>query len=1023
MISWLLIGLMVFVLVGVLWYRQRVEGFDADVPTLTAQRQLLQMEGERRFNPLASVQAPLNIVSADQVQAAVQQVVPVPTTAAQSLLSLLGITQMGAADDGTNKQGAGVEQTGMVQEKINFCESLKSLDCEQLDDSRLAECGICLDGGKDSQGNFHRGGMYISADDQIRANEASNATGAPAVYQPTIGTCPPKNFVLMRKNCDVRKSQIKCLKAGAATSTNECGQCYAATPGGYQGLLYVGKKPRSFTANLNVSHPGGHSYNGAGTVVSYTDTNGTAQSLTIPYSNNPLLDPQVLPLTNVNEGTQLSIAVYGAPMIWCAWLSDPATGQRTVSLDIGITAIAPANGYEVAGDKNSGPVATATAEYNSDVWATYKPSVPNTVLFFQRRSETMGGMITAAWYGNTVPQSANAMGNWVTDQVKGNAGSNTAVAVSNDTFGGDPSPGTVKHLWLWFDSGAGPITQEGNTLPASAIAQSLTISATVPASLVPPSYADDVAGCPTGPMVLTEIGAGLMGSHSCFKPDGSFNPTPYCLQELFQAAGGTQQGSAWPATQDAATALVQMDPTTGKPSIDATTAFLNNLGSVATYGVTTTGQPVDFNTFKSASMQMLGTQPLNPCDGPAATTGPQSPECLDYLYRTSGNPGQDASPVDPTSLPYAYCGPAGTMAPLNPDGSVNQQAAAAANANGSVTNIRQFYQKFFTDTQSSDFTTQAGAMSSCFGTTIPAPTEAPSACPSANPDDWQCMTPAQFGQQEVFAVCPVPRVPFSQAEAVCAQYGARLATPDEVTAAQAAGAQWCGCGWTTDGNAYFPMQQNIPTNPGCGGPGVQNCGPNAANAQSLGCVTCVGVKPSSDPTGVIQQWSSATGLSGSPDPNGAWNNPAATYGMASPTSVPAIRQTPTASANGIKQQCASQDGQSCYGFPSADACAAWTQNQSSMTLNPIPFAFPTGWQNGRLVTNTDTDQIFFNRNGSNILNYVSTCVPCSDGYNVCNPGAIAQSFNSATQAQNYVVGPDFVCGDANFIDQSMMARD
>jgi hypothetical protein len=442
-----------------------------------------------------------------------------------------------------------------------------------------------------------------------------------------------------------------------------------------------------------------------------------------------------------------------------------------------------------------------------------------------------------------------------------------------------------------------------------------------------------------------------------------------------------------------------MDPTTGAPSLDATTAYLNNQGSIATYGVTTAGQPVDFNTFKSAAMQMLGTQPLNPCDGPAATTGPQSPECLDYLYRTSGNPGQDASPVDPTSLPYAYCGPAGTAAPLNPDGSVNQAAVTAANANGSVTNIRQFFQTLFNQTQSSDFATQAGAMGSCYGTTIAPPSDPTSACPPANPDDWQCFSPAQFGQQEVFSVCPggQPNVTQANAAATCAQYGARVATPDEMTASAAAGAQWMTCGWATDGNAYQPV-----------GGASSSCG-----APSAACVTCMGVKPAGpDPTNTIQPFNL----------QGSWNNPSATYGMPSDTSVPAIRQTPTAQVNGIKQQCASADGQSCYGFPSVDACAAWTQNQSSQTLNPIPFAFPTGWSNGRLVSNTDTGQIFFNRTGSNILNYISTCIPCQDGYNVCVPSEITLNFNSAQQAQNYVVGPDFICGDANYIDYSMMAR-
>jgi hypothetical protein len=144
--------------------------------------------------------------------------------------------------------------------------------------------------------------------------------------------------------------------------------------------------------------------------------------------------------------------------------------------------------------------------------------------------------------------------------------------------------------------------------------------------------------------------------------------------------------------------------------------------------------------------------------------------------------------------------------------------------------------------------------------------------------------------------------------------------------------------------------------------------------------------------------------------------------MASATSVPAIRQTPAAQANGIKQQCASADGQSCYGFPSADACNAWTQNQSSQTLNPIPFAFPTGWQNGKIVRASDTGDISFVRNGSNIMNYISQCVPCADGVNVCSPGMWAQQAPSSQLAQNYVVGPDFVCGDANFIDQSMQAR-
>jgi hypothetical protein len=333
---------------------------------------------------------------------------------------------------------------------------------------------------------------------------------------------------------------------------------------------------------------------------------------------------------------------------------------------------------------------------------------------------------------------------------------------------------------------------------------------------------------------------------------------------------------------------------------------------------------------------------------------------------------------------------------------VNQAAATAANAYGSVTNIRQFFQTLFTSTQSSDFATQAGAMSSCFGTLIQPPSDPTSACPAANPDDWQCFTPQQFQRKEVFAVCPGGQANVTQAnaEATCAQYGARVATSDEITTAATTGAQWTNCGWATDGNAYQPVNG---VSSSCGTP-------------SAACATCVGVKPQTqDPTNSIQPFNTG----------GAWNDPNATYGVGiADPGFPAVRQTPVAQVNGVKQQCASADGQSCYSFPTPDACNAWTQNQSSMSLNPVPFSWFTGWNGygGKIVGNTDTGQMFYNQNGSNILNYIGTCVPCSDGYNVCGPANVSQTFNSATQAQNYVVGPDFVCGDANFIDQSMMAR-
>lgn len=48
-------------------------------------------------------------------------------------------------------------------------------------------------------------------------------------------------------------------------------------------------------------------------------------------------------------------------------------------------------------------------------------------------------------------------------------------------------------------------------------------------------------------------------------------------------------------------------------------------------------------------------------------------------------------------------------------------------------------------------------------------------------------------------------VPFSSANAVCLESGARLATLTELVAALSRGAQWCSCGWVQDGTARFPM--------------------------------------------------------------------------------------------------------------------------------------------------------------------------------------------------------------------------
>lgn len=976
------------------------EGFD-DYPTLQAQRQMLQWEGERRYNDLASLQAPRSIISSDELNAAVQQTVAVPTSNTPSLLTLLGFGQVGAADDGSNKSGAGVEQTGMVQEKINFCESIKKLGCDQLDDPRLAECGLCLDGGKDSRGHFHRGGMYISATDQISANE--RASGGKAVYKPTVGTCPPANFVLMKETCQAREAQMKCIRAGAVTDGNPCGQCFG---GASNYLLYTvppgQQKPLSYTAILNVNHPGTGNSGGASLIV--LDQAGAQLGAMAP-SAVALADPRQMALT-VYEGQQITIQIFGAPQVWCAWLANSA-GNRTVSLDVGVQSISPSGAFEIAGDKASGPV---TSLYSGNATtAAWMQGVPNTVMWWARRNEVVPGAVTSAWYGTTPPNAANPVGYDVTElvQMAGTAGGKE-FTINNTTMGGtDPAPNTSKVLWIYYDNGANQILRDGQTVTGSQLANAVQFSVTIPASLVDPLLKDDLAACPAGPMVLTPVGAGLMSSHSCYTAKGAFNPVPYCLQELFKAAGGVQQGTGFPTTQAQATALVQKD-SSGAASLDATVAYLNNLGTIAMTGMDSTGAMIPFATYQSAMQFMLGVKPTNPCEGPAQGTGPQSPECLDYLYRTSGNPGQDSLGADPSTLPYAFCAANGSIAPLNPDGSVNEGNVSLANQYGSATAVRSFYQSVFTTAQNSmNFENQAQAMGQCFGATILPPPADPSACPAPNPTDWQCFTPEVLQTPEVFSITgeggAYSFTP-AQAATACAQAGARLATPDEITTAQVAGAQWCSCGWATDGNKYYPMQQSVTF---CGSPGMNSCG-----SAGLGAATCFGVKPPQG-TNNIAPFSSATG---------AWNGTQPGSSM-SDTAVPAVRQS-TSAAN--KLECASTDGQNCYMFGSLSSCQAWAANPASnsaisqVAQNPPSGPMTTNWASGgQIIRNGDTGQIYW-IDANNVAHYISTCVPCADGYNICNN--VSATLPGSNFGTRFTLGPDFRCGHDGTIDQFVRMR-
>lgn len=91
---------------------------------------------------------------------------------------------------------------------------------------------------------------------------------------------------------------------------------------------------------------------------------------------------------------------------------------------------------------------------------------------------------------------------------------------------------------------------------------------------------------------------------------------------------------------------------------------------------------------------------------------------------------------------------------------------------------------------------------------------------------------------------------YDEASAVCAAYGAQLATLEQVMEAYNSGAEWCGYGWSAGGMALYPTQKATWTelqrevDPGkrtaCGRPGVNGGYMDPSNKFG---VNCFGFKP------------------------------------------------------------------------------------------------------------------------------------------------------------------------------------
>lgn len=107
-------------------------------------------------------------------------------------------------------------------------------------------------------------------------------------------------------------------------------------------------------------------------------------------------------------------------------------------------------------------------------------------------------------------------------------------------------------------------------------------------------------------------------------------------------------------------------------------------------------------------------------------------------------------------------------------------------------------------------------------------------------------------EKQVFHI-PDNKYEFSDARAVCAAYGGKLASYDQIENAYQNGGEWCGYGWSQDQLALYPTQKNTYDrlqkikghNHDCGRPGVN--GGYIANPKVKFGVNCYGYKPDITP--------------------------------------------------------------------------------------------------------------------------------------------------------------------------------
>ena len=343
---------------------------------------------------------------------------------------------------------------------------------------------------------------------------------------------------------------------------------------------------------------------------------------------------------------------------------------------------------------------------------------------------------------------------------------------------------------------------------------SMNLSCLIPFSFIN-MFDGDALACENGPIITNEASATFLESDPCFgKANSPGNYKLECLQSRWMELGGTMQGTGYPKDKASADAI-QKD-VSGRPlSIDDIVDILAVKSAQAQTGTDANGKYLSIPDWNTVSMYMTGVPINTPCDGPNNAVGPLSQACLSYLYTNKGvssrigntytqNPGRVASSKegfigDDNALEEEYLSeqfenPPNTFnypnTPIDPATDAGKEFGQML---GGVAAVKQKYDDInrLANDNSKTNTERKTAVLQAYGVEL--------GTPSSN---------KTTGEPQVFAVGPGYQYTRAEAPAVCAAYGAEVATTKQLEDAQRNGADWCFSGWVTEGSGKWPITMN-----------------------------------------------------------------------------------------------------------------------------------------------------------------------------------------------------------------------